>query len=236
MILVLALPAEVVLPALAMFRVIYYLLPLGVALAVLTIDEFYQRRHVVGQWGNAFGTLTMAVAPKLLAVFMMLGGAVLMFSGATPTAAGRLAWVNAFVPAAGHRAVALRRQPRRLRAARRRVGAGAAARRGLRARLHRARRRHRRVAAEGRRLRGGARAVGAARGALRQPRGVRSQGGAVRHPVLADMGRLDARGRGRDRSASVCLRSATSSGRRSCGGASRSIRTRRASCARPSAS
>jgi phosphatidylglycerol lysyltransferase len=98
MILVLAMPAEAVLPALAMFRVIYYLLPLGVALGVLTIDEFYQRRHAVGQWGNAFGTLTMAVAPKLLAVFMMLGGAVLMFSGATPTAAGRLAWVNAFVP------------------------------------------------------------------------------------------------------------------------------------------
>ena len=44
------------------------------------------------QWGNAFGTLTTSVAPKLLAVFMMLGGAVLMFSGATPTAAGRLAW------------------------------------------------------------------------------------------------------------------------------------------------
>src|SRR5262249_13783780 len=83
---------------LAMFRVIYYLMPLGVALVVLTIDEFYQRRHAVGQWGNAFGTLTMSVAPKLLAVFMMLGGAVLMFSGATPTAAGRLAWVNAFVP------------------------------------------------------------------------------------------------------------------------------------------
>ena len=30
-----------------MFRVIYYLLPLGVALGVLTIDEFYQRRHAV---------------------------------------------------------------------------------------------------------------------------------------------------------------------------------------------
>ncbi len=98
MILMLQLPAEVVLPALALFRVIYYLVPLAVALVVLTIDEFYQRRHLVGQWGNAFGTLTTSVTPKLLAVFMMLGGAVLMFSGATPTSAGRLAWVNAIVP------------------------------------------------------------------------------------------------------------------------------------------
>ena len=34
-----------VLPALAMFRVIYYLVPLAVALGVLLVDEFYQRRH-----------------------------------------------------------------------------------------------------------------------------------------------------------------------------------------------
>ena len=98
MILMLQLPAEVVLPALAMFRLIYYLVPLVAALVVLTIDEFYQRRHVVGQWGNAFGTMTTSLAPKLLAVFMMLAGAVLMFSGATPTSIGRLARLNAFIP------------------------------------------------------------------------------------------------------------------------------------------
>ena len=79
------------LPALALFRIVYYLLPLAVALVVLLVDEFYQRRHHVSRWGNAFGTLTASVAPKLLAVFTMLGGAVLMFSGATPADAGRLA-------------------------------------------------------------------------------------------------------------------------------------------------
>jgi phosphatidylglycerol lysyltransferase len=98
MILLLQLPAESALPALAMFRVIYYLGPLAVALVILTVDEFYQRRHVVGQWGNTFGTLTTSVAPKLLAVFTMLGGAVLMFSGATPSTASRVAWLHAFVP------------------------------------------------------------------------------------------------------------------------------------------
>ena len=98
MILMLQLPAVVVLPALAMFRLIYYLAPLGVALIVLIIDEFYHRRHAMVQWGNAFGTLTTSVAPKLLAVFTLLAGAVLMFSGATPSAAGRIAWLNDFVP------------------------------------------------------------------------------------------------------------------------------------------
>ena len=98
MILMLQLPAVVVLPALAMFRLIYYLAPLAVALLVLIVDEFYHRRHAMVQWGNAFGTLTTSVAPKLLAVFTLLGGAVLMFSGATPSAAGRVAWLNDFVP------------------------------------------------------------------------------------------------------------------------------------------
>jgi phosphatidylglycerol lysyltransferase len=98
MILMLQLPAVVVLPALAMFRLIYYLAPLAVALIVLIIDEFYHRRHAMVQWGNAFGTLTTSVAPKLLAVFTLLAGAVLMFSGATPAAAGRIAWLNDFVP------------------------------------------------------------------------------------------------------------------------------------------
>ncbi len=98
MILMLQLPAVVLLPALAMFRLIYYLAPLAVALLVLIIDEFYHRRHAMVQWGNAFGTLTTSVAPKLLAVFTLLGGAVLMFSGATPSAAGRVAWLHDFVP------------------------------------------------------------------------------------------------------------------------------------------
>ena len=64
MVLLLGLPAATVLPALALFRVIYYLVPLAGALLVLIIDEISQRRHQVVQWGNAFGTLTASVAPN----------------------------------------------------------------------------------------------------------------------------------------------------------------------------
>jgi phosphatidylglycerol lysyltransferase len=92
--------ADEFLPALAVYRLVYYLFPLVVALAVLLVDEFNQRRHHVVQWGNAFGTLTAAVAPKLLAVFTLLAGAVLMLSGATPAEPGRLAWVTRLVPLA----------------------------------------------------------------------------------------------------------------------------------------
>jgi phosphatidylglycerol lysyltransferase len=94
------LTADEFLPALAVYRLVYYLLPLVAALAVLLVDEFYQRRHHVVQWGNAFGTLTTAVAPKLLAVFTVLAGAVLMFSGATPSDPHRIAGLSRMVPLA----------------------------------------------------------------------------------------------------------------------------------------
>jgi phosphatidylglycerol lysyltransferase len=100
MILLLRMPAGSVLPALALFRVIYYLVPLGCALVVLILDEASQRRHQVVQWGNAFGTLTAAVAPKLLAVFTMLAGAVLLASAASPGVTDRLVWLSRVVPLA----------------------------------------------------------------------------------------------------------------------------------------
>lgn len=98
MVLLLGLPAVKVLPALALFRVIYYLVPLGGALLVLIVDEISQRRHQVVQWGNAFGTLTASVAPKLLAIFTMLAGGVLLASAASPSEGRRLAWLANALP------------------------------------------------------------------------------------------------------------------------------------------
>ena len=98
MVLLLDLPAATMLPALALFRVIYYLVPLAGALLVLIIDEISQRRHQVVQWGNAFGTLTASVAPKLLAIFTMLAGGVLLASAASPSDARRLVWLAHALP------------------------------------------------------------------------------------------------------------------------------------------
>jgi phosphatidylglycerol lysyltransferase len=90
-------PASLV-PALLAFRVVYYLLPLAIALVVLLIDEFSERRHQVLRWGNAFGSLARALAPQILAAFTFVGGAVLLFSGATPAVPGRLHALARFVP------------------------------------------------------------------------------------------------------------------------------------------
>jgi phosphatidylglycerol lysyltransferase len=93
-----AVPMQGLLAALLLFRVIYYLLPLAVALLVLLVDESYERRHIVQRWGHTVGTLTITIAPKLVGAFTFLGGAILLFSGATPAAPGRLTAIAQILP------------------------------------------------------------------------------------------------------------------------------------------
>jgi phosphatidylglycerol lysyltransferase len=92
------LPATTLLPALLLFRFVYYLLPLVVAMVVLLVDELSERRERVARVGVLFGRITNAVAPKLLATFTFGAGAVLLFSGATPELHSRMAWLVRFLP------------------------------------------------------------------------------------------------------------------------------------------
>lgn len=84
--------------SLVVYRLIYYIIPLGVALVILVIDEVRLRRHHFARWGSWFGTLSLQIAPRVLAMFLFLGGALLLVSGATPTAAHRLEWIDRNVP------------------------------------------------------------------------------------------------------------------------------------------
>ncbi len=98
MILMLQMPATAVLPGLALFRVIYYLIPLAMALLVLIADELSQRRQQVLRWSSAFGSLGSEVTPKLLAVFTMLAAALLLTSAALPVEPSRIELVGGAVP------------------------------------------------------------------------------------------------------------------------------------------
>ncbi len=86
------------LPPLVVFRVIYYLLPFCVAIVGLVSDELHQRRHQAAQVGAAISRLSLQFTPQVLAVMTFIGGLVLLFSGATPAAAGRLAFLGRFLP------------------------------------------------------------------------------------------------------------------------------------------
>jgi len=86
------------LPALLVYRFIYYLLPLALALAALVADELWRHRARTARLGTVLGQLADLLTPRVLAVFGFLAGLGLLLSGATPAAPGRLEWLDAFLP------------------------------------------------------------------------------------------------------------------------------------------
>ena len=90
--------ASAILGALIAFRVIYYLIPLFVATALLATHEIIEKREGVARAWRIFGRWAPGIAPQLLAFTTFVGGAVLLFSGATPTLPSRLHWLRRLVP------------------------------------------------------------------------------------------------------------------------------------------
>ena len=91
-------PVQGVLGALLAYRVIYYLLPLILALALLARELLAERdgqaRAVVNQ-----GALVLTrAAPQILAAMVFVAGVVLLLSGAFPGQERRLEWVGNIVP------------------------------------------------------------------------------------------------------------------------------------------
>jgi phosphatidylglycerol lysyltransferase len=93
-----SLDSAALVPSLIVYRVVYYLLPLSAALLVLVADEVRQRREQAARVGALFGRLTELITSRLLSVFTFFAGVVLLFSGATPAAAGRLALLHRVLP------------------------------------------------------------------------------------------------------------------------------------------
>jgi len=90
-------PAEV-LGILLGYRGIYYLIPLTVAALLLGGHELLQERGAFRWFGRLFGQWAPALVPQVLAFTTFLSGAILLFSGATPTVSSRLAWLRDFLP------------------------------------------------------------------------------------------------------------------------------------------
>jgi len=85
-------------PALVVYRAVYYLLPLSLALVALVVDEVREQQDQAKRFGAALGRLSEALVPRLLAVFTFLGGVILLVSGATPAGRGRLALLHGLLP------------------------------------------------------------------------------------------------------------------------------------------
>lgn len=89
-----------VLGALLAYRVIYYLIPFAIALLLLCGHEVVRRGASLAGLGGRLGDRPADMVPSVLSFGVLLGGAVLLFSGATPAVKARLAWLEGFLPLA----------------------------------------------------------------------------------------------------------------------------------------
>lgn len=87
-----------VLGALLAFRAVYYLLPLLAAAALLGANEIVLHQERLRRLLGPVGQVAPMLAPRLIALLTFVAGAILLFSGATPTAHDRIGWVSRLLP------------------------------------------------------------------------------------------------------------------------------------------
>lgn len=91
-------PAAGLLGTLLLYRAVYYLLPLGAAGLLMASIETLRRRAAVRTFTLALGRWASGVVPPLLALSSIVGGVILLLSGATPAVPARLTWVRSLIP------------------------------------------------------------------------------------------------------------------------------------------
>jgi phosphatidylglycerol lysyltransferase len=87
-----------ILAALLLYRALYYLFPLLLAVLLLGMRELSLRRESLRRLGQILGDWGSAVIPRALAFATLLAGALLLFSGAIPSVPSRIKWLRHFVP------------------------------------------------------------------------------------------------------------------------------------------
>ena len=91
-------PAPEVLGALIAYRAVYYLAPFAVASVALAAFEFRCRRIREPGAVRAVRRWLSGLLPDALSVLTFGAGVVMLVSGATPSASGRLAWLDTVLP------------------------------------------------------------------------------------------------------------------------------------------
>ncbi|NPD21866.1 bifunctional lysylphosphatidylglycerol flippase/synthetase MprF [Corallococcus sp. AB038B] len=91
-------PAPQVVGVLLVYRLVYYLLPFTVAALLLAGHELLQRRHHLTRLAKVVHSSFAPVVPWAASAVAFVAGMVLLFSGATPPVAERLALLRRLVP------------------------------------------------------------------------------------------------------------------------------------------
>jgi phosphatidylglycerol lysyltransferase len=89
---------DVLLGRIIVYRLIYYIGPLALALVILAAHEFILHRKPLARVGGRLADALTIVAPHLLAIVVFLAGLVLLVSGASPGIEARLRMISDVLP------------------------------------------------------------------------------------------------------------------------------------------
>jgi phosphatidylglycerol lysyltransferase len=89
-----------ILGALLAYRAMYYWMPLGVAALLLGLQEVLRRGTLIPRVAAVFEHWVSPLLPQVMAFAAFVGGAILLFSGATPVIDHRLAGLRMIIPLA----------------------------------------------------------------------------------------------------------------------------------------
>lgn len=92
------LPGDQVLGSLLAYRLIYYVLPLALAVPLFVGHELLQRRGSVARLGGWIASLGPELVPRAFAISTFAAGVLLLFSGAVPAAPGRMELLERLLP------------------------------------------------------------------------------------------------------------------------------------------
>ncbi len=93
-------PPAALLAAMLLFRFMYYVVPLGLAAALLAVHEASLQRSRIERVRDTAGDWLAELGPQVMALIIIFSGAVLLFSAAVPTPPERLAWLQDRIPLA----------------------------------------------------------------------------------------------------------------------------------------
>ena len=91
-------PASALIGSLLLYRVIYYLLPLGLASIILGLEEMSARKEALKRFGEAIGKWGAMLIPQVFAVGSMAAGAILLVSGSLPAEGSRMEIIRDILP------------------------------------------------------------------------------------------------------------------------------------------
>lgn len=91
-------PSSQILGALLAYRAIYYWMPLGIAALLLGLQELLRRGKLIPKVADIFEHWVSPLLPQVMAFAAFVGGAILLFSGATPVIDQRLAGLRKIIP------------------------------------------------------------------------------------------------------------------------------------------